>query len=101
MVVSVHPRVRGDMLYVAQNTHSIYGSPPRARGHGLTQIRTEDAIPVHPRVRGDMVVAIPQENGNIGSPPRARGHAVGADADEQPVRFTPACAGTWLSGQAL
>ena len=116
---TVHPRVRGDMADPVRFKHDAGGSPPRARGHGrgrndhaetarftpacagtwtpsMTFVATQ---PVHPRVRGDMGTAITNALTHPGSPPRARGHVGNARPLAKAVRFTPACAGTWLRFQ--
>ncbi len=51
---------------------------------------------VHPRVRGDMRASRRRLHPHSGSPPRARGHVQQHLQTIRPVRFTPACAGTWL-----
>jgi len=92
--VSVHPRVRGDMISSAPLSLEYIGSPPRARGHGKAAIvrmgitrftpacagtcaaywRATLIAAVHPRVRGDMMSINSTVLTDVGSPPRARGH---------------------------
>ncbi len=112
---TVHPRVRGDMKTLRERTESVYGSPPRARGHErfivfhdrfrrftpacagtCAEFRaTRQRLAVHPRVRGDMTTRTTRGAESHGSPPRARGHATWARHRCATRRFTPACAGTW------
>ena len=111
---SVHPRGRGDGVYVVWTSVSTRGSPPRARGRPRTWPRpaapvrftpagagtassasaAKSGSAVHPRGRGDGRHSKSETVSRLGSPPRARGRP-GREPRRRPdPRFTPAGAGT-------
>ena len=111
---SVHPHVRGDGLLLAPVIRHTAGSPPRAWGRRLPQVRSHTrprftptcvgtasagvrpgvSAAVHPHVRGDGTAAIHSLLRISGSPPRAWGRRLGVALDVGSGRFTPTCVGT-------
>ena len=114
----VHPRGRGDGAPAGPDGTRKRGSPPRARGRRSCRWRTATwgrftpagagtawrsprrarGSPVHPRGRGDGGRSPDDRAVTIGSPPRARGRRPGMPRAARPSRFTPAGAGTAVSG---
>ena len=108
-----HPRVRGEKLLSTFGTPLMVGSPPRARGKGVSA--TDDGPlagitpacagkscgpagsrfrrPDHPRVRGEKCTEKGIVLGCPGSPPRARGKAAVKKRPRAGGGITPACAG--------
>ena len=108
-----HPRVRGEktMRRVIRGVDK--GSPPRARGKGLSETGNRGAGGItpacagksvytvhillhiwdHPRVRGEKSSGSTPIFASAGSPPRARGKGQGVNLEFDAIRITPACAG--------
>ena len=110
---AVHPHVRGEDLWCAQDLEANLGSPPRAWGRqgsrplhvgrqrftptcvGKTGGGGADARinSVHPHVRGEDQRLMGQPVRPDGSPPRAWGRPIHPSARRGPSRFTPTCVG--------
>ena len=113
MVMSVHPRSRGEHRPRAPGLQHLAGSSPLARGTrprprrrrarrrfiparaGNTLVTSAEYIrsPVHPRSRGEHAVSIALSIFANGSSPLARGTPRRVDADRKRPRFIPARAG--------
>ena len=89
----VHPRVCGELTSALDSTPTPYGSSPRVRGTRRASSSTAWAVPVHPRVCGELVSLTNTPALPDGSSPRVRGTLVAAGADQDALRFIPACAG--------
>ena len=118
-----HPRIRGDMPAHWGWCCQLSGSPPHTRGHEsrsspwttssrITPAYAGTCMDIwarvwrytdHPRIRGDMFGHRHCTTGGLGSPPHTRGHVAAMKLSSQPVRITPAYAGTCqrLSGLSL
>ncbi len=92
---SVHPRVCGERLPIAADTHSVTGSSPRVRGTAAAQPRRLEPLrfipacagngpagrqstacgSVHPRVCGERNIMRDPDTDSYGSSPRVRGTA--------------------------
>ena len=112
-LTTVHPRVRGERLFLDSYNSSGFGSSPRARGTpaverlvpvprrfipacaGNARIvgRESDGSAVHPRVRGERAGAKDLSPAGSGSSPRARGTHPPRPVRSGASRFIPACAG--------
>jgi hypothetical protein len=111
--LSVHPRMRGERNLKLDVSLPVTGSPPHARGKGLSRTLgplggrftpacagkglknafSNKCNPVHPRMRGERHTNRLGNVARLGSPPHARGKDYRALLDGKPSRFTPACAG--------
>ena len=111
---TVHPHVRGDLLYPYQRRMKTAGSPPRAWGPlhwlrsqgcagrftptcvgtSLIGLSSWDIRAIHPHVRGDLLTIEYQGFYPIGSPPRAWGPPECWRLTGKCNRFTPTCVGT-------
>ena len=109
----VHPRSRGEIVFLRPFDNPSIGSPPLARGNplmgglrpsisGFTPARAgksrnglkrEKVSRVHPRSRGEISHLGSSLGLSDGSPPLARGNRVGQDIQDHKGRFTPARAG--------
>ncbi len=117
---TAHPRSRGDHRASAIITVKAVGSPLLARGPhhraarrksdprltparaGTTKPHAEGkpAPSAHPRSRGDHGRPFREVDVDDGSPPLARGPHFDALLDEEPLRLTPARAGTTRGSRA-
>ena len=115
---AVHPRVCGELAYVARFNAHYGGSSPRVRGTRLRSPRRRRSgrfIPacagnsghgppqpcprtVHPRVCGELQVGTINQPSTTGSSPRVRGTQTPSDKGECGWRFIPACAGNSVWG---
>ena len=91
---TVHPHARGDNARDAGAEHEVPGSPPRAWGQCVHQVKPPQAPTVHPHARGDNDFTVPAENGGFGSPPRAWGQFHMRLLQLRLGRFTPTRVGT-------
>ena len=118
-LVPVHPHVRGDGGVIETVWKAIDGSPPRAWGRRIVNVRdflfdrftptcvgtATDRLPesphgtVHPHVRGDGATDNAAYCAVAGSPPRAWGRHEHARDVRSHRRFTPTCVGTAKSGR--
>ena len=118
-----HPRIRRAMEGRVGRGRRSRGSPPHTRGHEsrsspwttssrITPAYAGTCMDIwarvwrytdHPRIRGDMFGHRHCTTGGLGSPPHTRGHVAAMKLSSQPVRITPAYAGTCqrLSGLSL
>ena len=64
----------------------------------MLRLISANSISVHPRVRGDGKCHHSAAPYARGSPPRARGRQATDQPEGDVLRFTPACAGTAVSG---
>ncbi len=113
---SEHPRLRGDHALCQSGRQNGDGTPPPARGPppsravprrprrntpacaGTTRPgkRSPSTTTEHPRLRGDHGVGATGVTSSGGTPPPARGPRIRPGEDPNPVRNTPACAGTTI-----
>ena len=113
LVLSVHPRVRGEQAIEPQPQSFEIGSSPRARGTGRRRDHygglqrfipacagnrqkptyPHHRPPVHPRVRGEQFELRDWVQRNYGLSPRARGTVELFQVKHGERRFIPACAG--------
>ena len=111
--VQDHPRVCGEQFPPAPPKPGIWGSPPRVRGTGRSDILGENGDGItpacagnsgarqrpawpggdHPRVCGEQFCTSTTAATRIGSPPRVRGTVQPFGSKVQHGRITPACAG--------
>ena len=94
--LTVHPRLRGELLAAPIFVRACAGSSPLARGTRLVFTGSIFPIPVHPRLRGELSVSSFRSPSSPGSSPLTRGTHF--DAVEKKVfdRFIPAYAGNSL-----
>ena len=115
-LMPVHPRVCGELIFLAGLDFFGGGSSPRVRGTRqpvachVQKLRFIPAcagnsmagdvqVPhfaVHPRVCGELVARWPTSAGAAGSSPRVRGTQLRGAGQRPPSRFIPACAGNSL-----
>ena len=112
-LVTVHPRVCGELSAHASFRRHMAGSSPRVRGTPTSTTRmgsrcrfipacagnsrprrpSRRGRPVHPRVCGELPRERKARGALVGSSPRVRGTRRHADAGPDSLRFIPACAG--------
>ena len=110
---AVHPRMRGEHIYLERYWLQPGGSSPHARGtrislmtgrpprrfipacagNTLSRTFTSVIMAVHPRMRGEHLALDIMRNRGGGSSPHARGTPTTGRTDHGPTRFIPACAG--------
>ena len=108
-----HPRVCGEKCGSGTPGGGSRGSPPRVRGKGKRQVKTQVTVGItpacagkswplpelpvafwdHPRVCGEKVTAWHTGHTARGSPPRVRGKDDRTKAPQDAPGITPACAG--------
>ncbi len=93
ILISVHPRARGERSHEVRKAFEAYGSSPRARGTGRNAPREHRCQAVHPRARGEREMSIGGIPAATGSSPRARGTGHEARSGHRRRRFIPARAG--------
>ena len=113
LVLSVHPRGRGEQSSGTCQSQSVSGSSPRTRGtehmgHSAAVVLRfipadagnrpqhpppKPRRPVHPRGRGEQAAEVKKKQLESGSSPRTRGTAHINHGSHIPIRFIPADAG--------
>ena len=92
-MVSVHPRLRGELLCADDLFYNEVGSSPLTRGtHGRLSF-WNDAPPVHPRLRGELTRGRLRNSRKSGSSPLTRGTLDVIFQSRSKLRFIPAYAG--------
>ena len=111
--MTVHPRLRGELLFkpnkhkstpgssplargtrkTAKDSHSSAGFIPACAGNSAGCPQVSDRHPVHPRLRGELTLVVPASRPITGSAPLARGTLNFFIREELIHRFIPACAG--------
>ena len=113
LLLTVHPRMRGEYCRICKTFMQDNGSPPHARGiqpwyfmaptghrftpacAGNTTAHARSCVQqsVHPRMRGEYTCFASNRRPPTGSPPHARGIHIQGGSTTLAHRFTPACAG--------
>ncbi len=97
---TVHPRGRGEQLYVRSQLLVVRGSSPRTRGTGKTRHTLVFLRAVHPRGRGEQPRSTGLSMTIDGSSPRTRGTGCAISQAHLDMRFIPADAGNRQSATA-
>ena len=107
----------GEKLFLRPLRCAVYGSPPRGRGKGVSNVLVPEKFGItpawagksryrcrcwsggrdHPRMGGEKVLPEIAVSCAVGSPPRRRGKETRPDIYRQLSRITPAWAGKRLS----
>ena len=91
--MSVHPRLRGELLGVAFSPVKIAGSSPLTRGTRLPRHEKRYPCAVHPRLRGELAPSLSEVLRAHGSSPLTRGTPKNNVRWYLNGRFIPAYAG--------
>mgnify|MGYP001641353420 CR=1 FL=1 len=116
LILSVHPRMRGEHRNTSPTHAAASGSSPHARGtpggnwhfrgahrfipacagNTCCRYRTATSAAVHPRMRGEHLIFVAESDDFGGSSPHARGTPFSLPFSLPFSRFIPACAGNTL-----
>ena len=91
-IVTVHPRLRGELLGMAAVIAVSSGSSPLTRGTPTGELLLATIFPVHPRLRGELSWSRMQYFSIGGSSPLTRGTLIALGTDFGFFRFIPAYA---------
>ncbi len=90
---SVHPHMRGELLWMSATASVSFGSSPHAWGTLPAPTRLTLSLAVHPHMRGELVTASLEYVAMTGSSPHAWGTLQGGQRREHEQRFIPTCVG--------
>ena len=91
--ITVHPRLRGELLATDGFPPQITGSSPLTRGTQDFAVYSHDFVTVHPRLRGELRWCHLWSSDHVGSSPLTRGTRQRFFASRHATRFIPAYAG--------
>ena len=91
--LSVHPRLRGELISSCVSAARFGGSSPLTRGTRFAAQQVSRDRLVHPRLRGELEMRTTSEKSEFGSSPLTRGTRATGGIRGRPLRFIPAYAG--------
>ena len=91
--LSVHPRLRGELISSCVSAARFGGSSPLTRGTRFAAQQVSRDRLVHPRLRGELEMRTTSEKSEFGSSPLTRGTLLGGCGTGKTHRFIPAYAG--------